>query len=77
MSVLVYSCLYMQELQVDLEFFTVQEFCSKMKISREQAYNWIKSGRIKALRLEDNPKSPWRIPSSELERLQCSCYPEE
>ena len=56
------------------EFLTVEEFANKLKVQNRQVYLWIKSGRIKALRLNDSPKSPWRIPLKELARLESEAY---
>jgi len=48
---------------------TMSEFSKKIGISRITVMKMIKSGRIKALRLTDAPKSPYRIRESEIDRL--------
>lgn len=58
------------------EFYTVQEFADLVKIQREQVYAWIKSGKVRAMRLENGPKSPWRIPITEILKLHSECYEE-
>lgn len=59
---------------MSLEFLTVSEFAQRMKVQPRQVYAWIKDGRIRALKLNDTPRSPWRIPFRELARLDSECY---
>lgn len=51
-------------------FFSVLEFAKILKVSRQTVIKMIKSGRIVALRLTGAKKSPYRIKSSEIERVQ-------
>ena len=62
---------------MDLEFLTVKEFSERLKISREEVYRWIDSGRIKAIRISNKNKSPYRIPATEIKRLHAQAYSEE
>ena len=62
---------------VELEFLTVKEFSDKVKISRKEVYRWIDSGRIKAIRVSDKDKSPYRIPATEIRRLHAQAYAED
>ena len=59
---------------MSLEFLTVNEFAKRLKVQPRQVYAWIKQRKIKGLRLNDTPKSPWRIPFRELVRLDAECY---
>lgn len=65
--------MYYRRIQM-IEFLTVNEFAQKLKVQPRQVYTWIEQGRIKALRLNDTPKSPWRIPFRELARLDAEAY---
>jgi len=58
----------------EFEFMTVREFADKMKVQRDQVYDWINYGRIKAIRVNDRPHSPWRIPYTELRRMHAKAY---
>lgn len=52
------------------EFVTGKEFREIMKISQATLNRWVKSGRLKAIRLNpENPYSELRVPVSEIERL--------
>lgn len=57
-----------------LQYFTVNEFAGLLKVKRQQVYKWIAFGRIKAIRLNETEKSPWRIPFTELQRMHASAY---
>jgi len=61
----------------ELEFLTCQEFADKLKIPRDLVYSMIDSGRIKAIRLSEGIKAPWRIPYTELQRLHAQAYEEK
>lgn len=51
-------------------FYTVQEFANLLKVSRQTVIKMIKTGRVVSLRLTGAKKSPFRIKSTELERIQ-------
>lgn len=51
-------------------FYTVIEFANLIKVSRQTVIKMIKTGRIVALRLTSAKKSPYRIKSTEIERIQ-------
>ena len=51
------------------DFVTGQEFCKILNISNSTLYRWIKSGKIKAIRISDRANSPVRIPTAEIDRL--------
>lgn len=53
----------------DKDFVTGQEFCKILNISNSTLYRWIKSGKIKVIRLSDRANSPVRIPTAEIDRL--------
>ena len=53
----------------DKDFVTGQEFCKILNISNSTLYRWIKSGKIKAIRISDRANSPVRIPTAEIDRL--------
>lgn len=53
----------------DKDFVTGQEFCKILNISNSTLYRWIKSGRIKAIRISERVNSPVRIPTTEIDRL--------
>ena len=53
----------------DKDFVTGQEFCKILNISNSTLYRWIKSGKIKAIRISDRVNSPVRIPTAEIDRL--------
>lgn len=58
-------------------FLSVNEFAKRMSVSRDQVIVWIKSKRIASLRLNDGPRSPFRIPETELLRFRALAYGEE
>ncbi len=60
----------------DIHFLTVKEFASRLRVTREQVYKWIEYGRVKAIRITDSAKSPWRIPQTELKRMHAKAYDE-
>lgn len=51
------------------DILTVKEFGLLIGASRLTVMNLIKSGKIVAFRLSDLPRSPYRIKSSEVDRL--------
>ena len=53
-----------------MEFMTVLEFSKKIKMCPHTVRRAIKQGRIYAIRPSPGIKAPYRIPESELERLQ-------
>ena len=53
-----------------MEFFTVKEFAAKLKFTPHAILKAIKMGKIYAVRPSVGKKSAFRIPESELERLQ-------
>lgn len=57
-----------------IEFLSVNSFADRMMCSKEEIYIWIKQGKIAAMRLGSGPKSPWRIPMSELYRFREMAY---
>lgn len=58
-------------------FMTVKEFSEQLRVQRDQVYKWIHDGRIKALRVTNSEKSPWRIPHTELKKFHAQAYEEE
>lgn len=58
-------------------FLTVLQFAERMSVSRDQVILWIKNKKIAALRLNEGPRSPWRIPATELLRFRALAYGEE
>lgn len=56
------------------QFMTVKEFSECLKVKNVQVYDWIKEGKVKALRVSSGPKSPWRIPETELNRMHARAY---
>lgn len=53
-----------------MEFLTVQEFADKVRMCRHTIFKSIKAGKIYAMRVGVGKKSPYRIPETEIERLQ-------
>ena len=53
-----------------MEYFTIEEFSKKIKMCDSTIRKAIKMGKIHAIRPGLGKKSPYRIPESELERLQ-------
>lgn len=54
-------------MQGEETFFTTQEAAKLMKVGRETVVKLINAGKIKAVRL--SPKSPFKIPKTEIERI--------
>ena len=55
---------------MEKEFYTVQEFAVVFRISERSIRNAIKQGRVRAFRVIDSKRSPYRIPKSEFFRVQ-------
>lgn len=55
-----------------MEYFTVKEFAAKVKLCEYTIREAIKKGKIFTIRPGVGKKSPYRIPETELERLQIS-----
>ena len=54
----------------DKDFLTAEEFIEVLNISRSTLNRWIRSGRIKVIRINpNNPKSSMRIPTAEIAKL--------
>lgn len=53
-----------------MEYFTVEEFAKKIKMSKYTVRKAIREKWIFAIRPSMGKKAPYRIPESELERLQ-------
>lgn len=53
----------------DKEFLTGKEFREILQISPATLNRWVKSGKVKAVRISDNDNGHIRIPSSEIDRL--------
>jgi len=53
-----------------MEYFTVEEFAKKIKMSEYTVRKAIREKWLFAIRPSMGKKSPYRIPESELERLQ-------
>lgn len=47
------------------KYYTPEEVASLLKVSRETVYNWLRSGKLKGVKVFNF----WRIPESELKRL--------
>lgn len=53
-----------------MEYLTVKEFAEKTKVCPHTVRNSIKLGKLYAFRPGPGKRSPYRIPETELERLQ-------
>ena len=56
-------------MEVEREFYTIQEFADKLRIHHNTVRKMIASGRIQAFRSGNRGKSTYRIPSTEVPRL--------
>lgn len=54
---------------MEKEYYTVKEFAKLMDYGTDRIYEWLRSGQLKSLP-KPTPHSIWRIPKSELNRLQ-------
>lgn len=55
---------------MDKEFYTIKEFALIFRLCERSIRNAIKQGRIRAFRISDSKRSPYRIPASEYYRVQ-------
>lgn len=53
-----------------MEFFTVNEFAEKLKLNPQTIRRGIRQGKFYAVRVGIGAKSHYRIPKTELERLE-------
>jgi excisionase family DNA binding protein len=51
------------------DFFSIKEFADKLHVHPNTVRRAIKKGRISAFRVGAAKKSPYRIPSAEIDRL--------
>lgn len=47
------------------KYYTPEEIAANLKVSRKTIYNWIREGRLKAVKIGHF----WRVSESELNRL--------
>ena len=47
------------------KYYTPEEIAANLKVSRKTIYNWIRAGRLKAVKIGHF----WRVSESELNRL--------
>jgi len=47
------------------KYYTPEEVAKLLKTSRETVYNWLRSGKLKGVKVFNF----WRVPESELNRL--------
>jgi excisionase family DNA binding protein len=50
------------------ELLTVEEVAERLKLSQETIRIWLRTGRLRGIRLGTR-RSGWRVPASEMERL--------
>jgi excisionase family DNA binding protein len=50
-------------------YYSPGQAAERLKVSRSTIYDWINAGILKAQKAGPRPKSPIRIPASEVERL--------
>jgi excisionase family DNA binding protein len=50
------------------ELLTVEEVAERLKLSQETIRIWLRTGRLRGIRLGTR-RSGWRVPTSEMERL--------
>lgn len=60
-----------------MEYMTVKEFADEVKMCTLTILNSIKNGKIYAVRFGSGKRSPYRIPKTELERLQIARFHEK
>lgn len=51
------------------DFYTVQEFADKLRIHHNTVRSGIKKGKFQAMRIGNGPRSVFRIPKSEINRV--------
>jgi len=49
--------------------YTIREVCARLGLAYITVWQWIKKGKIKAVRVGDSKRSCIRIPESELKRI--------
>lgn len=57
-------------------FLTVEEFAERLNIGVQSIRRSIRAGRIHACRVSIGIKAPYRIPETEIERIQVMSYQE-
>jgi len=50
-------------------YYTIKEFSKKLRVHENTIRNAIKKGRLNAFRIGGGPKSSYRIPASEINRI--------
>lgn len=58
----------------EIEFLTPSEMAKIMKVRRPTIYDWIRKGKLKAIRSPVAAKGPYRIPKTEVKRLHAMAY---
>jgi len=58
----------------DVGFLTPEEMAKKMKVTRPTIYEWIRQGKIKAIKTSSGVRGAWRIPETEVKRLHALAY---
>ena len=48
-----------------MEYLTIKEITTELKVSDETVYRWIRAGKLKAVRAGGN----WRVERAELDRF--------
>ena len=54
------------------DFYTIDEFAAILRVHPATLRTAIKNGNVRAYRLANNRRSPFRIPIDELERIKAS-----
>jgi excisionase family DNA binding protein len=49
--------------------YTIREVCAKLGLAYITVWQWVRKGKIKAVRVGDSKKPRIRIPESELKRI--------
>ena len=57
-------------MEPDLQFYTVEEFSEIFRVSKRAITKAIQCGRIRAFKIGNSRKFPYRIPKSEFYRIQ-------
>ena len=52
------------------EYMSTSEFMEKFDLSQSMVNDWIRSGRIKAIKFESSKRTHYRIPLLEVERFE-------
>lgn len=53
----------------DEKYLTVTEACEKLRLHRDTVYDWIKDGKIDAVKRPGRGGGEWLIPESEISRV--------